>query len=78
MFMLLSAAGGSRPVPTIAAGSRLDPRHALARATAMAMIWRRRAITRRQLLETADCTLADLGLTRDQVRRETAKPFWRA
>ena len=39
--------------------------------------WRRRARERTQLQQLDDRTLADIGLTRQQVNFEVAKPFWR-
>lgn len=38
--------------------------------------WYKRIEERRQLLEMSDELLRDVGLSRDQVRREAAKPFW--
>ncbi len=39
--------------------------------------WRQRASDRRHLSELDDHVLADLGLTRQEVIDEAAKPFWR-
>lgn len=36
-----------------------------------------RSRQRRALAELSDARLRDLGLTRHDVRREVAKPFWR-
>lgn len=38
---------------------------------------RRRVEQRRQLNQLPDWQLKDMGLTRDQVRREVHKPWWR-
>lgn len=38
--------------------------------------WTERARTRRELLELSDRVLLDVGLTRDEIGREAAKPFW--
>lgn len=37
---------------------------------------RRRHVSRRQLLDLDDRLLRDIGLTRDEARREGAKHFW--
>lgn len=39
--------------------------------------WRQRALERRHLSELDDHVLADFGLTRREVTKEAAKPFWR-
>lgn len=39
--------------------------------------WRQRASERRHLSRLNDHVLADLGLTRQEVIDEAAKPFWR-
>ena len=44
----------------------------------LAAIWHDRWLTRQKLAELDDHLLRDIGLDRDTVRRETAKPFWRA
>jgi len=61
--------GRTRPIPR--------------RATAVAALrilagWAERARQRRALLTLDDRMLADIGLTRADVRREYDKPFWRA
>lgn len=38
--------------------------------------WTRRMQSRGRLAELDDRLLADIGLTRDDVRKETRKPFW--
>jgi uncharacterized protein YjiS (DUF1127 family) len=38
--------------------------------------WYHRARQRKALLELADWQLHDVGLTREQVRMEAARPFW--
>lgn len=38
--------------------------------------WQERARERHRLERLDDPALADMGLTRDDVERETAKPFW--
>lgn len=39
--------------------------------------WRRRAAQRQALLWLGDHALKDIGLSRADVEREAAKPFWR-
>ena len=38
--------------------------------------WQERARQRRQLMELDDRLLRDIGVSRADVARETAKPFW--
>ncbi len=40
-------------------------------------LWYRRIEERRQLLEMSDEILRDVGLSRADIQREAAKPFWR-
>ena len=40
--------------------------------------WQQRAAGRRALLALGDRALKDIGLSRADVHREVAKPFWRA
>ena len=44
---------------------------------AMARAWRERSRSRHALATLDDCHLRDIGLTRADVRHESAKPFWR-
>ncbi len=47
---------------------------------ALAHRWKlfiRRLMTRRALHELSDAQLHDIGLTRDQARREASLPFWK-
>jgi uncharacterized protein YjiS (DUF1127 family) len=55
----------------MSAGSRI------ARLGAILRLWRRRLRERRQLAEFKERDLRDLALTRLDVAREIAKPFWR-
>ncbi|HUN52829.1 MAG TPA: DUF1127 domain-containing protein [Candidatus Sulfotelmatobacter sp.] len=48
-----------------------------ARAIETVLRWRKRVRDRAQLQELDDRTLADIGLTRQQVNFEVTKPFWR-
>jgi uncharacterized protein YjiS (DUF1127 family) len=73
--------------PSIAPSARLtiaDRRAAgrsaidlLPHAAGLLDAWVQRARQRRQLEMLDDRLLRDLGLTRDEVHRECAKPFWR-
>lgn len=40
-------------------------------------LWQERAAQRHHLADIGEPQLKDMGLTRDDVRREAAKPFWR-
>jgi uncharacterized protein YjiS (DUF1127 family) len=40
-------------------------------------LWMERSRQRRTLAELDDRLLRDIGLTRDQARRECANPFWK-
>jgi uncharacterized protein YjiS (DUF1127 family) len=40
-------------------------------------MWRRRARSRRELMERTDQELRDLGITRHDASHEVAKPFWK-
>ncbi len=42
------------------------------------MLWQARASERVHLQELPDFMLKDMGLTRSDADRESAKPFWRA
>jgi len=44
----------------------------------LAAEWHRRARGRAVLAQMSDRDLRDIGLTRADVARESAKPFWRA
>ena len=50
---------------------------ALRRVFSLLRRWLERAHSRRQLCELDDHILQDIGLTRDAVRREATRPFWR-
>ena len=54
-------------------------RHAdwLSQAVATVRAWAERSRERAQLAELDDRALADIGLTRADVLRESSKPFWR-
>jgi uncharacterized protein YjiS (DUF1127 family) len=47
-------------------------------ATDTIWLWLHRGRSRRILATLDDRELSDVGLTRAQARRESAKPFWRA
>lgn len=63
------AARGSRPV---APGARL------ARIVDAVLAWQQREFDRAAMASMSDHQLRDVGLTRAEVLRECAKPFWRA
>ena len=50
---------------------------ALRRLARAVPAWPERLRQRDRLAELTDAQLRDVGLTRADVRRETAKPFWR-
>ena len=55
--------------------------HPVRSVLAQMALWHLRASLRRDLRRLAmvgDHMLRDVGLTRDEVAREVAKPFWRA
>lgn len=41
-------------------------------------VWRRRSRQRRYLVQMRWREIADMGVPRDAIEREAAKPFWRA
>ncbi len=59
--------------PTVSFGRRWPFLRALARLLACYD----RHLQRRDLAELDDRALADIGLTREQARRESKVPFWR-
>ncbi len=44
----------------------------------LAIIWYDRWLARQDLAELDDHLLRDIGIDRETIRREAAKPFWRA
>jgi len=50
----------------------------LAQLLALAAVWHHRHRTRRQLAELDATALRDIGIDRNQARREARKPFWLA
>jgi uncharacterized protein YjiS (DUF1127 family) len=42
------------------------------------LLWMDRSGQRQDLAELQDHQLRDIGLTRDDIRRECSKPFWRS
>jgi uncharacterized protein YjiS (DUF1127 family) len=55
----------------------LRARAALTAASDTVYEWRQRARQRRLLAQLNDRLLSDIGLSRSEVEREAAKPFWR-
>jgi uncharacterized protein YjiS (DUF1127 family) len=41
------------------------------------LAWHDRARERRELMELSEEQLRDLGIPRDEARRQAARPFWR-
>lgn len=72
------------PMPLPAGGFAIamlrQPLHLLAAgaASAQAMLatWQRRSRARHELEQMDEHLLTDVGLTREQVLQEAAKPFW--
>ena len=62
--------------PLVEVGARIAAR--LGGAIALLSCWRDRARQRRQLAQLDARGRADLGVTRCDVARECAKPFWQA
>ena len=56
---------------------RLGPRGSFTHWIAVARRWRRRAHERHLLAVLGPRGWSDLGLTRAEIEREVAKPFWR-
>jgi len=54
------------------------PFTAACRALRVVSMWQERAAGRRVLASLDDHLLRDIGLTREAVRRDLMKPFWRA
>lgn len=52
--------------------------HLLGAALALIGLWLRRARTRRELASLSARQMRDTGLDPARIRRESAKPFWRA
>jgi len=62
------------------AGSRVSASHIVIGALDLPFIWAARISQRRELRELLaqeDRIFADIGLKREDVAREAAKPFWR-
>jgi uncharacterized protein YjiS (DUF1127 family) len=53
-------------------------RRGLARLGQRLLAWHDRARERRELMELSDDMLRDLGIPRDEARRQAARPFWRS
>jgi uncharacterized protein YjiS (DUF1127 family) len=53
-------------------------RRGLARLGQRLLAWHDRARERRDLMELSDDMLRDLGIPRDEARRQAARPFWRS
>jgi len=53
------------------------PFTAVSRAVRIVSTWQQRAADRHVLARLDDHLLQDIGLTREAVRRDLMKPFWR-
>ncbi|QQP90227.1 DUF1127 domain-containing protein [Skermanella sp. TT6] len=53
------------------------PAMPLASLVELPALWRRRALTRRDLARMDRHLLSDIGLTEQQALAEVSKPFWR-
>ena len=77
----LAAAGPAATLQRTSAlsptGSRPAVQHALVRAVATVSAWHERARQRRALVALSDQMLCDIGISRAQAQRESARPFWR-
>lgn len=58
--------------------ARGGPGRIFAKAFGALLTWQARQLQRAHLAELDDRLLRDMGLTRSDVAREAAKPFWRA
>lgn len=67
-----------RPIIAAPAARPQDLSDRLRGLVALTALWAARRRQRRELRELDDRLLRDIGLTREQVLREAAKPFWRA
>ena len=74
--MLTNSKGGLRAA-TRFLPSLPSPVEALVRLAGMVATWERRAQERRSLAEMSQHMLKDLGISRLDARRASAKPFWR-
>ncbi len=50
----------------------------VSKAGRLLMIWQQRYAERQAMAALEPHRLVDIGLTRDEIAREAAKPFWRA
>jgi uncharacterized protein YjiS (DUF1127 family) len=65
------------PLPRGDETTEIAPLGPIGRIVATIRLWRRRARSRQELRELNDHLLKDIGLSRDAVAYEVAKPFWR-
>lgn len=78
-ILIKSFPGRSRAFP---GPSRADFRrritNGVSKTLILPIVWQRRYLERQALANFDDHRLDDIGLTREDVAREIAKPFWRA
>ncbi len=65
------------PLPTVTA-TDTPARHGLvSRLVRLLILWDSRWRQRQDLVELDDHMLADIGISREEARREASNPFWR-
>ena len=67
----------SQPLPLTIWRGAVPRSGSLARLIALWERWRSRMAVRRELAQLSDRQLCDIGLQRDALSAEMAKPFWR-
>ena len=65
------------PLPSCDERTEIAHLGLIRRMAATIRLWRRRVRSRQELRELSDHSLKDIGLSRDAVAYEVAKPFWR-
>ena len=71
----LQSAGFS--LPTITATDAPSARNPFSRLVQLLVLWDSRRRQRQDLADLDDRMLADIGISREEARRETNQPFWR-
>ena len=73
----LLAVAPDLPLPSCDERTEIAHLGLIGRMVATIRLWRRRVRSRQQLRDLNDHSLKDIGLSRDAVAYEVAKPFWR-
>jgi uncharacterized protein YjiS (DUF1127 family) len=73
----LPAVASELPLPRCDESTEIAHPRLIRRMVATIRLWRRRVRSRQQLRDLNDHSLKDIGLSRDAVAYEVAKPFWR-